>query len=145
VQSEYTTLNTFTRILLIAVGTISLALGIIGAFVPVLPTTPFVLLAAICYVRSSKRLYDRLMRSRFAGKHIHNVLAGKGTPLSVKILSLTLSAVMIGYVSIVVTESYWVRLLLGVLFAVQLVFMLKLPTARSDETEGKKVYGDFLS
>jgi uncharacterized membrane protein YbaN (DUF454 family) len=144
VQSENKTLNAFTRVLLIAAGTISLALGIIGAFVPVLPTTPFVLLAAICYVRSSKRLYDRLMRSRFAGKHVHNVLAGRGIPLSVKIFSLTLSAIMIGYVSIVVTESFWVRLLLGVLFAVQLAFMLKMPTARGDEVAEKRVDGEFV-
>jgi hypothetical protein len=144
VQSEYTTLNTFTRILLIVFGTISLALGIIGAFVPVLPTTPFVLLAAICYVRSSKRLYDRLMHSRFAGQHVHNVLAGKGIPLSVKIFSLTLSAIMIGYVSIVVTDSFLVRMLLGVLFAVQFAFMLRIPTVGREEHDGKETDRDFV-
>jgi uncharacterized membrane protein YbaN (DUF454 family) len=52
------------------------------------------------------------MRSNFAGKHVHNVLARKGIPLSVKIFSLTVSGVMIGYVSIVVTDSFLVRLVL---------------------------------
>jgi hypothetical protein len=124
------TLNATRRGLLIVAGTLSLGIGIVGAFLPVLPTTPFVLLAAICYVRSSQRLYDRLMQSRFANRHVRNVLDGKGVHLSVKILSLTVSAVMIAYVSIAVTDSIIVRVLLGMLFLVQFVFMVRLPTAR---------------
>ncbi|MER3522796.1 MAG: DUF454 domain-containing protein [Ignavibacteria bacterium] len=123
-------LSTPLRIVLIIAGTISLALGIVGAFVPILPTTPFVLLAAMCYVRSSQRLYARLMRSRLASKHVQSVLAGHGIPLSVKSLSLVFSAIMIGYVSVFVTESFLIRMLLGVLYLVQLVFMVKIKTAR---------------
>jgi uncharacterized membrane protein YbaN (DUF454 family) len=123
-------LNALTRGLLIAAGTLSLAIGVVGAFVPVLPTTPFVLLAAFCYVRSSQKLYERLMRSRFASKHVHAVLAGHGIALSVKIVSLALSAVMIGYVSVFGTESFIVRMLLGLLYLVQLGFMLKIKTLK---------------
>ncbi len=123
-------LSALTRAALIVAGTLSLALGIVGAFLPVLPTTPFVLLAAFCYVRSSQRLYNRLMSSRFASKHVHNVLAGNGIPLSVKILSLAISAVMIGYVSLYLTESAMVRMLLGLLYLVQLGFMLKMKTLK---------------
>jgi uncharacterized membrane protein YbaN (DUF454 family) len=127
---------------LILIGTLSLALGIVGAFLPVLPTTPFVLLAAICYVRSSQRLYKRLMQSKFAGRHVHNVLAGHGIPLSVKILSLIISATMIGYVSIFVTESFLVRMLLGLLYLVQLGFMVKIKTLKHHnrllETDDKR-------
>ncbi len=134
-------MNALTRGLLIAAGTLSLAIGVVGAFVPVLPTTPFVLLAAFCYVRSSQKLYERLMRSPFASKHVHGVLAGHGVALSVKIISLAISAVMIGYVSVFVTESFMVRMLLGLLYSVQLFFMLKiktlkhpLPTAAQNES-----------
>lgn len=122
--------STPLRIVLIIAGTISLAVGIVGAFVPILPTTPFVLLAAMCYVRSSQRLYEWLMRSRFASKHVQSVLAGHGIPLSVKVLSLAFSAIMIGYVSLVVTESFLIRMVLGVLYLVQLVFMVKMKTAK---------------
>ena len=125
-------LNTITRVVLIVVGTLSLGLGIVGAFLPVLPTTPFVLLAAICYVRSSQRLHNRLMKSRFASRHVHNVLAGNGIPLSVKVLSLSISAVMIGYVSIVLTESFLLRMLLGILYLIQLIFMLKMKTLKRE-------------
>ncbi|MBI5471347.1 MAG: YbaN family protein [Ignavibacteriae bacterium] len=125
-------LNRTTRILLIIGGTLSLAIGIVGAFLPVLPTTPFVLLASLCYVRSSQRLYERLMRSRFAGDHVLSILDGKGIPLSTKILSLSISAVMIGYVSMFVTENFLVRMLLGVLYLVQLIFMLSMKTLRRE-------------
>ncbi len=117
-------LSSIAKILLVGAGTVSLGLGIIGAFLPVLPTTPFVLLAAICYLRSSQRLYTKLMASRFANKHVHNVLAGKGIPLSVKVISLLFSATMIGYVSIFVTENVIVRSLLGLLYLVQLWAMI---------------------
>ncbi|HXG01623.1 MAG TPA: YbaN family protein [Bacteroidota bacterium] len=116
--------------MLLTAGTVSLAVGIVGAFVPVLPTTPFILLAAVCYLRSSEKLYERLMRSRFANKHVHSVLAGHGIPLSVKIVSLTISAVMIGYVSVFVTESFVARMLLGLLYLIQLGFMLKVKTLK---------------
>ncbi len=131
-------LNTVTRVLLIVGGTLSLAIGIVGAFLPVLPTTPFVLLAAVCYVRSSQRLYERLLRSRFAGKHVHNVLAGNGIPFSVKVVSLLISAVMIGYVSVFVTESFLLRMLLGLLYLVQFVFMVKMKTLRHNESRSKE-------
>lgn len=134
----------FTKILLVTAGTISLGVGIVGAFLPVLPTTPFVLLAAICYVRSSQRLYERLMQSRFASKHVHNVLAGKGIPLSVKVISLSISAVMIGYVSIFVTEHFVVRMLLGLLYLVQLGFMLKMKTLKHHQAEADFPEGRLL-
>jgi len=122
-----------TKIVLIILGTASLIIGIIGAFLPVLPTTPFVLLAAICYVRSSQRMYTWVMNSRFAGKHVHGVLAGHGIPLSVKIVSVAISFCMIGYVSIFQAESFLIRLLLGLLFAVQVFFMIRIRTLKQPD------------
>ena len=55
---------------LLICGTLSLALGMIGIFVPLLPTTCFLLLAAWCYARSSPRLYDRLLRARWIGDYL---------------------------------------------------------------------------
>ena len=77
------------RPILIAVGTVSVALGVIGIIVPVLPTTPFLLLAAACYARSSERFYNRLLGNRLFGKYIRNYRAGRGIPVKVKALSLT--------------------------------------------------------
>jgi len=71
----------FVRVALIVVGTISTALGILGIFVPILPTTPFLLLAAACYSRSSQRFYDWLLNNKYFGNYIRNYLEKKGIPL----------------------------------------------------------------
>ncbi len=82
--------NRLLRFILIFLGTISLGLGIIGVFLPLLPTTPFLLLSAACYVRSSKRFYNWLMNNKLLGKYIKNYLDGKGIPLKVKIYAISL-------------------------------------------------------
>lgn len=81
------------------VGTLALLLGIIGAFVPVLPTTPLVLLAGWCYIRSSKRFYEWLISNERFGKTIEDYQTGKGITKNTKIraivmmwLAITISA-----------------------------------------------------
>jgi uncharacterized membrane protein YbaN (DUF454 family) len=118
------------RTLFVILGTLSLGTGIVGAFLPILPTTPFVLLAVFFYIRSSPRMYAWVINSRFAGKHVHNILEGHGIPLSVKVFSVAMSFCMIGYVSIFVTESFLVRMLLGMLFLVQVYFMVRIKTLK---------------
>jgi uncharacterized protein len=75
--------------LFIAIGFVSLALGIIGVFVPLLPTTPFLLLTAALFFRSSPSLYNKLIKNRWCGKSIMNYREGRGVSLSVKIFTLT--------------------------------------------------------
>ena len=125
-------MSRISKALLVTLGTVFLGVGIVGAFLPVLPTTPFVLLAAICYVRSSPKMYAWVMQSRFAGKHVQGVLAGHGIPLSVKVFSVAMSFCMIGYVSIYQTESFLVRFLLGLLFIVQIYFMIRIKTLKRE-------------
>jgi len=90
---------------LIVAGTISVILGVIGIFVPVLPTTPFLLLAAACYLRSSERFYKWLMNNRLFGSYIKNYLEGKGMSLTVKIYTLVFLWAAIGLSIILVSEN----------------------------------------
>jgi len=83
-------LNQLLRAILITSGTIFLGLGLIGIFIPILPTTPFLLLAAACYARSSQRFYNWLMNNRWFGSYIKNYRDGRGIPLKFKILTITL-------------------------------------------------------
>lgn len=83
------------RRLLIAGGTLALGLGAVGVFLPFLPTTPFLLLAAACYLRSSPWLYTRLMGSRVLGKYIqdyyeHRRMVRKAKAVTVSLLWLTI-------------------------------------------------------
>ncbi|MCW4044925.1 MAG: YbaN family protein [Candidatus Bathyarchaeota archaeon] len=84
------------KIVLIAVGTVALALGAIGVFLPILPTTPFLLLAAACYCRSSKRLYCWLLNNKWFGEYIRNYKEGKGIPLKTKLFALAVLWTTIG-------------------------------------------------
>ena len=65
------------KYLLIIVGCISLGLGVIGMFLPVLPTTPFLLLSAGCFLRSSKSLYDWLLNHKHLGGYIRDFIEHK--------------------------------------------------------------------
>lgn len=100
------------RALLIALGTLCVALGVLGVFLPVLPTTPFLLLAAFCYGRSSKRFYNWLMTNRWCGRYIRNYWEGKGIPLRQKMLSITLLWLTIGFTAWWAVSLWWLRLIL---------------------------------
>jgi uncharacterized membrane protein YbaN (DUF454 family) len=78
------------RGLWIGAGTIFLAIGAIGVAVPLLPTTPFLLLAAFCYARGSKRLYNWLLEHRYLGIYLRAYERGEGVGNSAKALSLLL-------------------------------------------------------
>jgi uncharacterized membrane protein YbaN (DUF454 family) len=84
------------RRLLIAIGTICLAIGVIGIFTPILPTTPFLLLAAACYLRSSPRFHRWLMNNRIFGSYIRNYTEGRGIPIKVKLFTIALLWATIG-------------------------------------------------
>jgi uncharacterized membrane protein YbaN (DUF454 family) len=84
------------RRLLIGAGTLSTGLGIIGIFVPILPTTPFLLLAAACYMRSSERFYHWLINNRIFGAYVRNYIEGRGMPIRIKIFTILLLWLTIG-------------------------------------------------
>ncbi len=76
------------KTLLIVAGVVSLALGGIGVFLPLLPTTPFVLLAAGCFAGSSPAMHRWLCRSRFFGEYIENYRTNAGVSKSVKVRAI---------------------------------------------------------
>jgi uncharacterized membrane protein YbaN (DUF454 family) len=99
------------RQLLLAAGTLSLAIGIAGIIIPLLPTTPFLLLAAGCYLRSSQKFYNWLMGNRWLGAYIRNYIGGRGMPLKVKLFTIALLWATIG-VSIWLTAKPIVTIIL---------------------------------
>ena len=92
-------------------GTVSLVLGIMGIFLPVLPTTPFLLLSAAMYMRSSQRLYDWLMSHKHLGAYIRNFREHKALPLRVKTVSVTMVWITLLYCAIFVAEEWWMRVI----------------------------------
>jgi len=105
--------------LLIVAGTLCVALGVVGIFIPVLPTTPFLLLAAVCYARSSRRSYRWLMTNRWFGEYLSNYKRGLGIPWRQRILTLLLLWLTIGYTCGCAISLTWRRvLLIGIATAV---------------------------
>ena len=115
------------RGLLIMVGTLSVGLGVAGVLLPLLPATPFFLVAAACYARSSDRLHRRLLANRFISNSIASYQAGTGIPARTK-------AVAIGFlwitllVSALLVQVWWIRAILGAVAVGVPLFILSLPT-----------------
>lgn len=103
-------------------------LGIIGVFLPLLPTTPFLLLAAACFSRASRRFYECLMRTRWLGNYISNYRSRKGIPLKVKAVALTTSWLAIGYMVLRGTNSTIVRIVLCAAAVAMTVHLLSIKT-----------------
>jgi uncharacterized membrane protein YbaN (DUF454 family) len=103
--------NNLKRWILITAGSLFLGLGILGIFIPILPTTPFLLLAAACYARSSERFYHWLLSNKWFGNYIRSYREGEGVPLKVKVVILVLLWLAIGY-SIFLFPFLWVRIVL---------------------------------
>jgi uncharacterized protein len=119
-----------TGAILIILGTSSLAVGIAGIFVPILPTTPFLLLTAACYARSSKRFYNWLISNRLFGDYIRNYLERRGIPVKVKASSLALLWISIGCSAAFATDTLWVRIILIVIAIGVTTHVLFLRTLR---------------
>lgn len=104
--------NRIVRISLIIAGSLALVLGAIGIIVPILPTTPFLLLSAACYAKSSHRFYNWLLNNRLFGLYIKNYREGNGVPVRIKIFTISLLWVTIILSIIYASENNFVRLIL---------------------------------
>jgi len=105
------------RWILIITGTVLVGIGVLGIFLPLLPTTVFFLLAAACYARSSEKFYHWLLHNRWFGRYIKNYRSGNGMTLSSKIFSLTFLWAAILYSVIFGTENFYIRLILVLIAA----------------------------
>lgn len=114
------------RILLVLIGTLSLILGIVGIILPLIPTTPFLLLTAACYVRSSERLYNWLMTNKWFGTYIQNYKAGNGIPMKAKITVLIMIWFSMLYSAIFVAPNLLLRI--GFIFGASFFTVVILST-----------------
>jgi len=111
-KNKVITASKRVRILLTTLGILLVGIGIFGIFLPVLPTTPFLLLAAVCFARSSQRFYDWLLNNRWFGNYIRNYREGKGLPLKQKVIIIILLWVVIGFSATLAVHALWVKIVL---------------------------------
>lgn len=100
------------KAVLIFAGTMCVALGVLGMFLPLLPTTVFLLMAAYCYSRSSERFHDWLLNNRWCGAYIKNYKGGKGISIRQKVSTIAILWASIGFSIWMLSAAFWVTLLL---------------------------------
>jgi uncharacterized membrane protein YbaN (DUF454 family) len=126
---------------LIAAGIFFLVLGVVGIFLPLLPTTPFFLLAAACFFRSSKPLYAWLINHKLFGKRIQYYRVYKAISLRSKLLSLALLWLTIAYSAFFVVKIFWVQivlLLIAVAVSIHLISFRTLTQKMLENIDSEK-------
>ncbi|MDO8558303.1 MAG: YbaN family protein [bacterium] len=109
-------------------GTVFLLLGIVGVFLPLLPTIPFLLLTAYCWARGSPRLYNWLMQNRWFGRYIREWRDGRGISARSKALAVALIALSVGYSVLLPKLHLAVKLLHGSFVVLAGIYILTRPT-----------------
>lgn len=127
-------LNVILRI----IGTISLALGLLGIALPVLPTTPFLLLTAYCYLCSAPAWHKRLLESKHLGPYIKNFQENKCIPKRIKVYSISMLWLTITISAVFAVSLWWVRLLLLVVAIGVTCHILSYPNTPQQEHHGKE-------
>ncbi len=125
------------RPLVLALGWVSTALGVAGMFLPVLPTTPFLLLAAACFIRTSPKFYNWLVAHPKLGRYLVYYLDGKGVPLKAKIYTLLVLWGSIILTAFVLLNSFYVRCILPLIGLGVSVYIYSLPTLQLEKPSKK--------
>jgi uncharacterized membrane protein YbaN (DUF454 family) len=126
-------LHPIARGFLIAFGTLCVGLGVIGILVPGMPSTVFFLIAAACYVRSSERLYHKLLSNRAIGQHIRNFREKRAMPRRAKILALAMGWTAILLSTFLAFESWPLRGVMLMLGAIMTVVILSVKTLQAED------------
>ena len=120
--------DSIKKLLLVSLGTLSLIIGVIGIFIPLLPTTPFLLLAAACYIRGSKKFYNWLIKNRWLGEYIKNYQEGRGVPFNVKIITIIVLWLTIIISTIVFLSNSIIKIILFIIAIVVTAHIIKIKT-----------------
>lgn len=124
-------MKNFKNVLLIGFGSVSLVAGVVGIFLPLLPTTPLLLLASTCYLRSSPKLSQKLLNNKYLGSYIKSYKENKGIPLKTKVLVLTLLWISLSYSIIFVISSLMIKFLLIIIGTLVTKHIITIKTLRN--------------
>ena len=126
------TKNPIAKILWILLGSFFVMIGAIGAVVPGLPTTLFLILAAACYIRSSQKLYDWLITNKTFWTYLKDYREGKGMPRNAKILAVSMIVLFVGYAIIFALEGLMLKVFVGLFGMIGIFYIiLKVPSSES--------------
>ena len=117
-----------TRVILVIAGSVFTGLGLLGIFLPLLPTTPFLLLAVACYAKSSKRCHFWLLDNKWFGSFIKDYHEKKGIKLRVKVIAISLLWISISYSVLFMVGNLFVSIIMVLIALGVTVFLIDLNT-----------------
>jgi len=118
------------RSILIALGFFFVGLGILGAFLPLLPTTPFLLLAGACFARSSEKFYNWLLNHKIFGNYIRNYREHRAITLRGKVVSLSVMWLVMGYTALFAISEVLVSIIVILIGIGVTKYILSLKTIK---------------
>jgi uncharacterized protein len=123
------------RALWLCLGMLFLSLGMIGVLLPGLPTTPFMLLAAACFARSSQRFYSWLVNNPLFGDKVRRYRAGHGISPRIKLIAVSLTGLFVGYAALfgIPSELLFLRITVASIGVFGVWFILSRPTDRDED------------
>jgi uncharacterized membrane protein YbaN (DUF454 family) len=127
-----TPVGRFTLPIMLAIGWLCVGLGLAGAFLPILPTTPFLLLALWAFARSSPRLTGWLWNHKLLGPYIRDWAAYRVVPLRAKILALAMMGSSFIWLAFYSSAPAWAATLTGAIMFCVAVFLVTRPSRRPD-------------
>jgi uncharacterized membrane protein YbaN (DUF454 family) len=127
------------RGLLLVAGTVCVGLGLLGIVLPLLPTTPFLLLAAACYARASRRFYDWLLANRTFGPLIYEWRRYRSIPYRTKLSAIVLMSATLATSIVFFVQPKWLQAALALMGIVLAVWMYRLPSRDRRRTRGGQV------
>lgn len=118
------------RYIYLMIGMISFGLGFIGIVLPILPTTPFLLLAGFCFARSSKRVHNWFVSTKAYQRHLESFVQKRAMTLKTKICILSLASFMLAF-PLFLTDLWWLRVfIIGLYIFKYYYFLFKIKTIK---------------
>lgn len=117
------------RIILIILGSLFFLFGSIGIMIPGLPTTPFYILAAFCFLKSSKKLYNKVILNKYFGKKVESFIIHRALSIQTKVYSLLLMWIIISFSCFVCIENYTIKIVIlscGIIGSIVLISLKTL-------------------
>ena len=123
------------KIFLLTIGFVTMGLGFLGVFLPVLPTTPFLLVSLACFMKSSDRMYQYVMTNKYLAPYVKEYTSSAGIPKRAKIRAILLIWITISFTAFVVIDKVPLRVMLYVIAVSVTTYIWTRKTAVVEEAE----------
>lgn len=121
------------RMFYLALGFLLVGIGVLGIFVPLLPTTIFLILASVCFMKSSPKAYEWLKNNKYLGSYVQNYKDKSGLSLATKISNIIILWISIGFSAFYFTEELYIRLILGAIAVGVTIHLIMIKTKVKSE------------